>query len=131
MLRALFSLAASCYIIAALVFPALWLRDAAHLPSAVWWPVYLGLELPLVGLPIAYAVWQLVWAPAAALEAIRPAHLARLVLMTLLVVYGFLVVPVACFIALRSPGNVVAGCAVFGAAAIGTMVYLRRARQSS
>lgn len=131
MLRALFSLAASCYIIAALAFPGLWLLHALRGAPAAWWPAYLLLEFVLVGIPVVYAVRQLVWAPAAALAAIRPAHLARLVLTVLLVVYGFLVLPAACFIALAHPENAIAGCAVFGVAAIATTAYLRYARSMS
>lgn len=130
-MRALFSLAASCYIIAALVFPGLWLMDDAHLALAAWWPAYLALELLLLGVPITYAVWQLVWAPAAALQAIRPTHLARLILAVLLVIYGFLVIPAGCFIALPHRVNVVAGCLVFAAAALATLLYLTYLRRAS
>lgn len=130
-IRALFSLAASCYIIAALVFPGLWLIDDARLAPAAWWPAYLALELVLLGAPITYAVWQLVWAPAAALQAIRPTHLARLVLAVLLVVYGFLVIPAACFISLPHRVNLVAGCLSFAAAALVALLYLTYVRRAS
>jgi hypothetical protein len=129
--RAIFSLAASCYIIAALVFPGFWLLDNARLSLAVWWPVYLALELVLVGSPICYAVWQLVWAPAAALQTVRPGHLWRLVVAVLLVVYGFLVIPAACFISLPHRANLYAGFLTFAAAALIAMLYLTYARRSS
>ena len=129
--RAIFSLAASCYIIAALVFPGFWLLDNLRLPLAVWWPVYLVLELVLVGLPICYAVWQLVWAPAAALQTVRPEHLGRLIGTVLLVVYGFLVIPAACFISLPHRANLYAGFLTFAAAALIAMMYFAYARRSS
>lgn len=131
MMRALFSLAASCYIIAALVFPGLWLLDDVHLALAAWWPAYLAFELVLLGAPITYAVWQLVWAPAAALQVIRPTRLARLVLAVLLVIYGFLVIPAGCFISLPHRANVLAGCLAFAAAALVALLYLTYLRRAS
>lgn len=124
MLRALFSLAASCYIIAALTFPGLWLADSLRLSAAEWWPAYLAIELVLLGVPISAAVWQLVWQPAAALEAARPLHLPRLISIVLLVTYAFLVVPAGCFIVLPHPVNLIAGCAVLAIAAIAALAYL-------
>lgn len=128
-MRALFSLMASCYIIAALVFPGLWLNGGLHLPLASWWPAYLALELVLVGAPVSYAVWYLVWAPVAALKAARPVHLARLLGTALLVVYGFLIVPAGCFISLPHGANVYAGfiaLAIAAFAAMGYLMYMRR-----
>lgn len=123
-MRALFSLVASCYIIAALAFPGMWLAQGLRLPLAAWWAAYLALELLLVGAPVCYAVWQLVWAPAAALQVIRPTHLVRLVLIVLLLVYGFLVLPAACFISLPHPANVYAGFVTLAVAAFVTMGLL-------
>lgn len=123
LLRALFSLAASCYIIASLVIPGFWLTDALRLPAAAWWAAYLAVELVLLGVPISAAVWQLVWQPAAALEAARPEHLPRLISIVLLVIYAFLVIPAGCFIALPHPVNLVAGCAVFAVSAIAALLY--------
>lgn len=124
MLRALFSLAASCYVIASLAIPGLWLARGVRLPAAAWWPAYFAVELVLLGIPIAAAVWQLVWQPAAALEAARPEHLPRLIALVLLVTYAFLVVPAACFIALPHPANLITGCGVLAAAAIGALARL-------
>lgn len=123
-MRAVFSLIASCYIVAALVFPGLWLYGDVHLPPAAWWPVYLALELVLIGAPVLYAVWQLVWVPAAALDAARPLHFARLMSSVLAVVYGFLVIPAACFIALPHHANMYAGFAMLAIAAFTAMMYL-------
>lgn len=123
MLRALFSLAASCYIIASLVIPGFWLSSVLRLPAAAWWAAYFGIELVLLGVPISAAVWQLVWAPAAALEAARPRHLPRLISIVLLVIYGFLVIPAGCFIVLAHPLNLVAGVAVFAASTIAALMY--------
>ncbi|HET9096988.1 MAG TPA: hypothetical protein VFN37_10025 [Candidatus Baltobacteraceae bacterium] len=123
MLRALFSLAASCYIIAALAIPGFWLSQSLRLRPAAWWPAYFGIELVLLGAPISAAVWQLVWQPAAALQAARPQHLPRLIGMVLLVIYAFLVVPAACFIALPRPVNLIAGCTVFGVSAVAALAY--------
>lgn len=128
MLRALFSLAASCYIIAALAVPGFWLAGDIRLPAAAWWPAYLAIELVLLGLPISGAVWQLVWRPAAALRAARPLHPARLISIVLAVIYAFLVVPAGCFIVLPHPVNLIAGCAVLAAAAIALLAYVARKR---
>lgn len=130
MLRAVLSLAASCYLIAALVVPGFWMRGDLRLPLAAWWPAYLALELVLVGVPVCAAVWELVWRPMAALEMTRPVHLTRLLGRTLAVVYGFLVIPAGCFMALAHPANVYAGCLVFASAAILTIVYLRGRRRA-
>jgi hypothetical protein len=130
-MRALFSLIASCYIIAALVFPGFWLHDDVRLPLAAWWPAYLALELVFIGAPIAYAVWQLVWTPAAALQAVRPAHLGRLMSSVLLVVYGFLVIPAGCFISLPHRANLYAGFIALAAAAFAAMAYLMYVRGAS
>lgn len=129
MLRALLSLVASCYIVAALVFPGFWLLNDLRLPPPAWWPVYLVLELVLVGVPVCAAVWELVWRPMAAFEATRPSHLMRLIGRTLAVVYGFLIVPAACFIALPHRANLYAGFLTFAAAALVTIVYLRSGKR--
>lgn len=130
MLRALLSLAASCYIVAALVFPGFWLLNDVRLAPGLWWPAYLALELMLVGVPVCAAVWELVWRPMSAFEATRPSHLMRLVGRTLAVVYGFLVIPAGCFIALPHRANLYAGCLAFAAAALVTAVYVRSGRRS-
>ncbi|HLI97883.1 MAG TPA: hypothetical protein VKT72_17580 [Candidatus Baltobacteraceae bacterium] len=128
MLRAVFSLAASCYIIAALVFPGFWLADDLRLPPALWWPAYLCLEFVLLGLPISFAVWRLVWEPAASLQPLQASHFGRLASRTLAVIYGFLVVPAGCFISLPHRANLYPGFITFAAAAIASAVYLKYAR---
>jgi hypothetical protein len=128
MLRAVLSLAASCYIIAALVFPGFWLSEDVHLGLALWWPVYLVLELVLVGLPVLYAVWRLVWQPAASVQALQASHVTRLASAVLAIVYGFLVIPAGCFISLPHRANLYAGCIAFAAAALAAAGYLKYAR---
>jgi hypothetical protein len=131
LLRVLSSLAASAYIIAALVFPGFWLAEDARLPLAAWWPAYLVLELFLVGLPVSFAVWRLVWQPASFLKALEASHFARLAARVLVVVYGFLVIPAGCFISLPHRANLYAGFLTFAAAALVTMLYIRISNQSS
>ncbi len=124
LVRSLFSLAASCYIIAALALPGFWLFDDLRVPLALWWPAYLILELVLVGLPVSYAVWRLVWAPAASLQPLQASHFGRLGARVLAVVYGFLVIPAGCFISLPHRANLYAGCIAFAVAAIASTMYL-------
>jgi hypothetical protein len=130
MLRALFSLSASCYIIAALVFPGFWLAEDLRLPLVIWWPVYLAVELVLVGLPVSFAVWQLVWQPVSSLQTLQASHFTRLALRVLLVVYGFLVIPAGCFISLPHRANLYAGSIAFAAAALTTAAYVAYARRT-
>lgn len=127
MLRAVFSLAASCYIFAALLLPAMWLARL-HPTLATWWGLYAVTEIACLGLPLALALWVLVWRPAAQIQQVPPSRLAASTAMGLVPLFGFLVIPVGCFVSLPGSTGAIAGCSVFGASALAAIGYWQYAR---
>lgn len=127
MLRAAFSLTASFYIFAALLLPAVWLAGL-HLTLGTWWGLYAVTEIACLGLPLALALWVLVWRPAAQIQRVLPSRLVASTAMGLVPLFGFLVIPVGCFVSLPGSTGVIAGVSVFAASALAAFGYWQYAR---
>lgn len=127
MLRAAFSLAASCYIFAGLLLPAMWLTGL-RLTLGAWWGLYAVTEIVCLGVPLALALWILVWRPAAQIQRVPPSRLLASTAMGLVPLFGFLVIPVGCFVSLPGSIGPIAGVSVFAASTLAAIAYWQYAR---
>ena len=90
-----------------------------------------------LGAVIMAALWWFLWRAAAGEKRYRPSRLARLTALALLPLFGFLVIPVGCWVSIRSQAGAIAGWSVFAASTIAFVAfwaysrYARRRNQSS
>jgi len=131
LLRWLVSFAASCYIIAALVGLPAWISQW-RIGLTAWWAVDLAAELVVWGTLVTLALWWFLWRAGGSDEPYHPARLLGLTAMTLLPIFGFLVVPIGCWVSIPAPAGTIAGWGVFTACAIvfaAVWVYSRYAHR--
>lgn len=122
LVRWLVSFGASCYIIAAVAALPIWMSGWLVAPAA-WWAVYLIAESIALGGLIMAALWWFLWRAAAGEKRYRPSRLAGLTALALLPLFGFLVIPVGCWVSIRSQAGVIAGWSVFAASTIALVAF--------
>lgn len=122
LLRWLASFGASCYIIAAIVVLPAWMVRWRVAPAA-WWAVYLVAEVIVLGALISLALWWFLWRAGAGEQPYHPSRLLGLTALGLLPVFGFLVIPIGCWVSIPAPAGTIAGWGIFAASAIALIMF--------
>lgn len=122
LVRWLVSFGASCYIIATVVALPISMSQWRIAPVA-WWALYLIAESIALGALIMAALWWFLWRTGAAEKGHRPSRLVGLTAVALLPVFGFLVIPVGCWVSIRSGAGTLAGWSVFAASTIAFVAF--------
>jgi hypothetical protein len=130
LVRWLFSLAAACYIVAALTFLPAWIRSRNLSPTSEW-VTYLVAELIALGVLVMFALWWLIGRPGTENQHFHPSRFLGLTATVLTPLFALLVIPIGCFIFIPGASGTIAGTAVFAIsliALLGASFYARTPR---